>query len=223
MPSVGLIAVTTGELYARYARRMFASAADHFRPSADVAFRRLNGREGPWPAGTLYRYHAILDNAAELEFDYLFMCDADMCFEGGVGAEILADGVTATQHPGYVGMPPEALPFERRETSTAFVRAGAGERYCAGGFIGGARDAFLQMAKTIALAINDDCAAGVVATWHDESQMNRYLVHNEPARVLSPAYCHPEHDEWYRSALWPEEYPRLLVALDKPNSEREGR
>lgn len=223
MPSVCLIAVVTGEIYRRYARRMFASASDFFQPSREVAFRILPGREGPWPAGTLYRYHALVAHAGELEFDYLFMCDADMQFEGKIGAEILAEGVTATQHPGYVGMPPEALPYERRPESNAFVREGAGERYYAGGFIGGGRESLLKMAETIRLAIDADALNGITATWHDESQLNRYLAHNEPARVLSPAYCHPQNDEWYRSALWPEEYPRLLVALDKPNSEREGR
>lgn len=223
-PSVCLVSVAAGEVYVRYARRMFASAADFFRPTdGTIALRPLPGREGPWPAGTIYRYHVICEHAHELEFDYIFMCDADMRFEAHVGSEILGAGITATQHPGYVGMPVESLPYERRPESSAVVGHGSGERYYAGGFIGGTRDAFLRLARTIAMGVEADAAAGIVAQWHDESQLNRYLVSNPPAVALSPAYCHPENDDWYRSAIWPEDYPRLLVALDKSADEREGR
>ena len=224
MASTGLICVTAGALYERYARRMFASASDHFHPTEDViAFRRLNGRDGAWPAGTLYRYHALLEHADELDFDYLFMIDADMRFDGPVRGEILADGITATQHPGYVGMPREALPFERRTDSAACVPADVGDRYYAGGFIGGKRDAFLRLARTVALSIDSDDSSGAVACWHDESHLNRYLARNPPATVLSPAYCHPDDDSFYISALWPEPYERLITALDKAADERVGR
>lgn len=226
-PSVCLVSVAAGELYVRYARRMFASAADFFRPTpGPILLRPLAGREGPWPTGTIYRYHSIIAAAEAGHFDrvdYVFMCDADMRFEGKVGKEILGDGLTATQHPGYVGFPREALPYERRLESAAMVRPNEGERYYAGGFIGGTRHAFLHLARNVAGAIDDDDAQGVVAQWHDESQLNRYLIHYPPDVVLSPAYCHPDNDDWYRSAIWPEDYPRLLVALDKSDDERAGR
>lgn len=203
---------------------MFASAADHFHPSNDVAFRRLNGTDGPWPAGTLFRYAAIVQHADELDFDYLFMCDADMKFVAPVGPEILgAEDLTAVQHPGYVGMPREALPYEQRDGTAAFVPSTMGERYYAGGFIGGPRAMFIVMCAAITLAIGDDAEAGIVATWHDESHVNRWLAENPPEVTLSPSYCHPEDASWYRSAIWPEEYEPKIVALDKPPEERIGR
>ena len=38
-----------------------------------------------------------------------------------------------------------------------------------------------------------DLADGIIARWHDESQLNRYLLDaQDPVRLLSPAFCRPE-------------------------------
>lgn len=222
-PTVGLVTVATEGLYARFARRMMATAADHFKPSKNVALRILPGREGDWPVPTISRYHVLMEHETELDFDYIFHLDADMRFEAKVDATILGDGLTATQHPGYVNMPVDVLPFERRPQSCAHVPGGLGERYYAGGFVGGKRDAFLRLADHIANGVDRDAARGVISSWHDESHLNRWLVDNPPAVTLSPAFCHPDADEFYRTAIWPEEYPRIIVALDKTADERVGR
>ena len=227
-PSVALICVVSGpDTYRRYARKFFVTAADHFKPTRNIQFRILDGKEGPWPTGTMYRHHAIMEHAerGELDFDFLFMSDADMAMVGTVGAEILGDGVTATLHPGYVGMPNDLFPYERRPESSAMVLPGEGTQYYCGGFIGGQRDAFLRLSERVANGVDKDVAAGTWPCWHDESLANRYLIDNPPAVVLDPRYCCPADSSWYRSALWAEDYSAdaRIIALDKPASEREGR
>lgn len=224
-PSVALVAVASGELYVRFARRMMVTASDHFKPTKNVALRVLKGKEGEWPTGTITRYATIMENEAELDFDYVFHVDADMRWLRRCDDSILSDGVTATLHPGYVGMPNDLLPYERNRASGSFVGAGEGTAYYAGGFIGGKRDAFLHMAEFIANGVNKDAASGVVSTWHDESWANRYLIFNPPAVTLTPRHCCPADSSWYRSALWPEDYSAdaVLEALDKTADERNGR
>ena len=59
-----------------------------------------------------------------------------------------------------------------------------GELYYAGGFNGGSTKRFLEMAEVLADRVNKDLENDVIALWHDESQMNRYLIDNPPTLSL---------------------------------------
>lgn len=63
-----------------------------------------------------------------------------------------------------------------------------------GGLNGGTAPAFLALCHTLARRTDDDLADGVIALWHDESQLNRYVAELDPAeyRLLTPAYWYPE-------------------------------
>jgi hypothetical protein len=173
----------------------------------------LKGRPG-WPDATMYRYHALRDNYPNS--DYVFLSDADMRFEAPVGPEILPDtGLVATLHPGYVTTPRNSLPYETREKMETRVLPDRGGRYFCGGFVGGTRLAMNYLSCHIANAIDHDVdVLGQIPVWHDESALNQALSYAGPRLALSPSYCYPDDDSYYRS-IWPEEYERKLVALDK--------
>jgi hypothetical protein len=215
--SVCLIAVVNGSSYERYAERLFESARRLFRPTDDVEFLTLPGAPG-WPAATLYRHHVLAHHLPELRHDFVFLVDADMLVEAPIGPEILAP-LVATRHPGFVRTERGELPYERRPESSARVADDEGVAYYAGGFVGGAREQLLELSQRIAASVDRDEARGVVARWHDESHLNRCLIDTPPFLTLSPAYCYPDDDAGYRQE-WRERYPRLLVAVDKPERER---
>lgn len=206
--SACLITVVSGEPYERYADRLFASALQHF--PGDLI--RLPARLG-WPDATLYRYHEILE-ANLPNYDYFYLCDADMIWEAPAG-DIFSE-IVATQHPGYVGK--KDLPYEDRPESTAFVDEGF--TYYAGGFVGGEREAFLDLCRKMVFAIDEDEEHGITARWHDESHLNRVLRDSPPTLTLSPSYSYPDDASGY-PWLW--RYPRILVAVDKTPEERAGR
>ena len=224
---VGLLVMATGS-YARFAAPLWDSAWRHFLPQAErkmIVFsdRRcdLPGAEwvrqphSDWPGPTLRRYHAYL--RARRRFascDYVFCCDADMLFVDRVGEEALGD-LVATAHPGFFASARTELPYERRPASRAFVSTEEGGRYFAGAFVGGRRERFVALARAVAAMVDDDEAAGMVAEWHDESYLNRYLASTPPTVVLSPAYCTPQ--------TWSLPFPPRLLALDKVHaSERQS-
>lgn len=217
--SVCLVTVVSGDAYVRYAEELGESADEFFHPDPDTGFLILEGREG-WPAATLYRYHVLLENEKHLrDFDHVFLVDADMRFEAPVGHEIVRPRV-ATQHPGYVGIEPDLLPYERFTGSAAWVGKGAGSRYYCGGFVGGSSWHFWVMARKIVEWIDQDNPE--YAVWHDESYLNRFLIDHPPFQILPPSYCYPDNDQPYVN-LWPERYERILVALDKSAAERGDR
>jgi histo-blood group ABO system transferase len=172
--------------------------------------RIINCPHRPWPDGTLLRYHYYWQ-AREIirEYDFVMACDADMRFVGEVGPEIVEE-LVATQHPGFRD---KRGSYEQRRNSTAFVADNeSGDYYC-GGFIGGKPHFFLQMVQTIVRNIDIDKSNGLIAEWHDESHLNRYLMTHAPTRVLSPAYCTPQGAKWFV----PTE-PAKLMALDKDHA-----
>jgi hypothetical protein len=228
--STALVLIATGEAYRQHAQKLIISAKTFFVPhdvvmftdnpsEFDVAYLYRRGSLG-YPRATLTRYHAICGARDVLsKYEYIFYSDADMMFVAPVGIEIFSNGITATEHPGYVGSigTPETNP-----QSAAFCAKL--KTYFCGGFNGGTSAAFLQMAETLSKAVDQDDAKGILAVWHDESHLNRFLYHHPPARVLSPSYCYPESE--YKSGgtgfyndIWKnagrENITPKLVALDK--------
>lgn len=217
---VGLLVIATAD-YLPFATEMIESARTHLLPGHRIVpFLFSDGLLGDrvgFPAATLYRYHVFCEHRERLAaMDYLFYADADMLFVDRVGEEILGR-LVATAHPGYVGT---RGTYEDRPESTACVAPGEGEHYFCGGFNGGEAGAFLGLAETIAARIDTDDRNGIVAVWHDESHLNRYLVDNPPETILSPSYCYPEVLHPHYRALWPVSYPPKLVALDKSSGRR---
>lgn len=146
----------------------------------------------PWPIPTLKRYHYFLKESDYIsQFDYCFYMDVDMRIVDKVGDEILGD-LVATKHPGMFNKSPDECTYERREKSTAYVPYGEGKSYYAGGFNGGKPETFLKMSQQIVKNVDADFKNDLIAVWHDESHMNRYLIDNQPTLELTSSYCFPE-------------------------------
>ena len=220
-----LLVIATGEKYHKYVNPLLESAKKFFVEHDAIVW--TDGEQRPieakfainkmslgYPYETLYRYDTFLQQAWFLRrYEYLFYIDVDMRFVDPVGEEIFADGITATLHPGYVnsvGTP------ERRNESKAAIPMGADNKYFCGGFNGGRTEAFLSMATTINEAVEEDWNhRRLVAVWHDESHLNRYLYERPPAKILDPSYCYPENagahylDKWAAAGINPT--PKILA------------
>ena len=169
-----------------------------------------------WPMPTLKRYNYFIKEKEFIsQFDYCYYFDVDMGIVGKVGDEILGD-LVATMHPYQSFYPKEQRTYDRNPQSHAYVPQGKeGELYYAGGFNGGSTEKFLEMSKVIAERVTDDLHRGVIALWHDESQMNRYLIDNPPTLSLTPSYCFAE--EQMQNPDYP--YEAKIIALKKDHDE----
>ena len=213
-----LVCVVTGAIYEKFAEALFASAEQFFRPTKEVELLMFEGRPG-WPEATMYRHHTLRDHFPDA--DLVFLSDADMLFVSDVGVGVLGgSGVTATLHPGFVHS--KSKPFERNPRSATYLPPHYEGPYYCGGFVGGAHNAMLDLSTQIAAIIDADRSIGLTPVWHDESALNRTLAFSQPEVVLSPAYCYPADDSWYRT-VWPEQYEAKLIALDKTEEQRAGR
>jgi histo-blood group ABO system transferase len=224
--NVGLLVIATNK-YIDFVSPLWESAKKFFlagtphkihlfvftnMPNVPEGAVRIQHEHKPWPYPTLMRYKAFADNDKSLEgMDYVYYSDADMRFEGNVGEEVLGD-LVVTKHPGFWDKPPEFFrqSYEKNPESLAFIPPGVGDAYYAGGFNGGKREVFMAMAKELSRRIDEDLKKNIIAAWHDESHMNKYVTEHPPNVKLSPAYCYQEELDM--------PFERKLVALWKDHS-----
>ena len=170
----------------------------------------------PWPMPTLKRYNYFIKEKEFIsQFDYCFYFDVDMGLVDKVGDEVLSD-LVATMHPYQTFYPKEQRSYDRNSKSLAYVSLGEeGDNYYAGGFNGGTTKRFLEMSEVLSERVSKDLENKVVALWHDESHMNRYLINNPPTLSLTPSYCFAE--EQMGNLDYP--YEPKIIALKKNHNE----
>lgn len=152
----------------------------------------------PWPLVTLLRFSTFLSIEKELELnDYLLFSNANIvCVEKIAAEEILPrelndEDLFVTTHPGYFGKKIYEYPYERHSYSLAYIPWNLGSTYVIGAFFGGTSKAFLSLCKVLKANIEDDLKKNVIAKWHDESHLNRYIIGRKSVRIISPEYCYP--------------------------------
>lgn len=227
MKNVGLLLIATNK-YIQFLPKLIKSADLFFCSNDNVEYHIFTDHKSidiqsartivvhdvphqPWPYATLFRYHFFKHYSLSLNhLDYIYYCDADMLFVDNVGREIFGE-LVATIHPGFLGG--RGTP-ETRSSSLAFVSDIEHMTYFAGGFNGGSTSNFLSMANTISASIDTDLSHNIIAIWHDESHLNRYLIDHKPSIILDPGYCYPES--------WLLPFNKKLLALDKNHQEIRG-
>ncbi len=146
----------------------------------------------PWPFTTLKRFHYFIQAEKLIhKSDFSFYIDVDSLFIGNIELSDIQDsGIFATIHPGLNQGP--GTP-ERNPNSEAYIPMGSTNRYFCGGFFGGDSESFLKMSETIKNAINKDLERNVIAIWHDESHLNKFLMLSEPALIFNYPFAVAEN------------------------------
>jgi hypothetical protein len=208
---IAILYVCTGK-YIRFWDEFYKTAERHFFPGVEKHYFVFTDQEFPesvlpnvskveqenlgWPDNTLRRFHMFLKVESELELhDYLYFFNANCRFKKDIGKEFLPeqnDQLLVVRHPGQLNKPESELPYERNPRSRACIPFGRGRDYVCGGVNGGSSHAFLRFANTARDAIDADYRDGIVAQWHDESHINRYIIDN-PFSIRSASYCYPQN------------------------------
>lgn len=163
-----------------------------------------------WPDNTLRRFHMFLRAESQLaQFDYLYFFNANCRFHQPIGIDFLPeqdDQLLVVEHPGQIAKPADRFPYERNPRSRACIPYGNGNYYVCGGINGGRAETFLKFSRAARQAVDDDFRDGIVATWHDESHLNRYIL-DHPHTIRHAGYCYPQN--------WKIDRPKLIEVRDK--------
>ena len=218
--------------YLQFVEKLYEDISEKFCPGAEINCLLFTDHEieeagdnvrvhyidhEPWPMPTLKRYnYFVKEKDFILEHDYCFYFDADMRIDNVVESEEVCGDLVATRH-GYQSLhDPSQQSFDRNPKSLAHVPFDQKTvTYYAGGFNGGKTEKFIEMAEVIADRVDKDLSNDVVALWHDESHMNRYLIDNPPTLDLDPTYCYAEE---FIGTNYPFK-PGKIIALKKNHNE----
>ena len=147
-----------------------------------------------WPYDTMMRFDMFLTQEEKLkEYDYIYFFNANMEFVAPVGEEFLPDesGLVMGLHPGYYNKEPDEYPYDRNPQSTAYIPYGQGKHYVQGCLNGGTSAAYLELCKTCSANTHKDLEQNIIALWHDESILNKYVLNKNPL-ILDCRYLYPE-------------------------------
>lgn len=151
-----------------------------------------------WPFDTLMRFEMFLKIKEQLlGFDYVFFFNANMKFVGEVTPlDILPlkphENLTVFLHPGFYDKPRQKFTYDRNSKSLAYIPMDEGKYYFMGSLNGGKTVNYLEMCEKLNNRIKQDLSKDVIALWHDESHLNRYMVNRDDLKILSPKFGYPE-------------------------------
>ena len=180
-----------------YEKRYFVfTDSDRIFADDNDRVKRVKIDQMPWPLITLLRFSIFLKEEKELKkCNYLMFSNANMiCNETITKDEFLPrenETLSVTIHPGYYQKNKIEFPYERRKCSTAYIPWNCGTHYVIGAMYCGRSEAFIEMSKTLKQNIEKDLKKNIIARWHDESQLNRYIINKAGVRILGPMYCYP--------------------------------
>lgn len=194
---------------------------DHDEIEVDEDTTLIRKEFYPWPMETLRRFETFLSIEHILSgFDYMYFLNANLLPVAPIREEVFPSpeqGLMVTIHPGYYRQPRHTWTYERNSVSEACIPSGQGEIYAMGAFNGGSAAAFLRMCRELDQAVKRDLSNGVIAVWHDESHLNKYIL-GRSLLVLTPEYLLPEYVVYNQDILNPLKKMAKMIMLDKNRS-----
>ena len=191
-------------------RHYFVFTDGELAPSDNERIHRIEQKNLGWPGNTLYRFRMFWGIREQLsDFDYIFFFNANCEFLASVGTEFLPskeEGIVVVQHPGFFNKTPDEVTYDRNPKSRAHIPFGQGSYYICGGINGGHSESYLKLIDSLNKAIVQDDSNGVLALWHDESHINKYIL-DRPHKLQSPSYCYPEG--------WDIPFEKVILVRDK--------
>lgn len=183
---------------------------DGWIPPCHERIHRIDQKNLGWPGNVVYRFHIFWRIREQLEhFDYIYFFNANCEFLAPIGTEFLPsaeEGLVVVQHPCFFNQIPDNVTYDRNPKSQAYIPFGQGTHYACGAVNGGRSKDYLALIASCREAVGEDDKEGVVALWHDESHLNKYIL-SHSYKLLSPAYCYPED--------WNLPFEKIILIKDK--------
>lgn len=144
-----------------------------------------------WVKNVIAKNECILQLKDKLqEQDFLFYINANVEIKDTIlGKDILPkrenDFLSILSFDHYSNIDKKLYPYERNPESAAYIPYDKGVYYFQSGFYGGRFKEILELVSQCARYAKIDMDNGMMAIWHDESYLNKYLLDHKPKIIGS--------------------------------------
>lgn len=204
--AIGKYDILWDEFYSSCEQYLFPDAEKHYFVFTDreqLLNQELTNvsmsfwKDRGWAMSTFAKSDCILSVSKQLEaFDYLFYINANYkILEPVYCDEILAtevnDYFTVLSFDHLADKHPDSYTYDRNPLCQAYIPYGKGQRYYQASFYGGRVSEMLELATWCTESTRFDLSNGIMALWHDESYLNKYLLERNP-KIIGTIYGKPE-------------------------------
>ena len=222
MTTVGILAIAFGR-YTVFWKELYESCEKYFLPGykkeyylftddVNVVYHDKDNvhivyhEKMGWPYDTMMRFDLFLSQKEKLsKLDYLYFLNINLVCKKPVGEEIIPDeshdGIMVCSHPGFYNKTPKEFTYDRNPESTAYIPEGEGYHYAPGGFNGGTSKDFLKLCEVCSKNVHTDLDKGIIALWHDESHLNKYILDKHPL-IMPINYMYPVGVKWLKEKVY---------------------
>lgn len=219
---VGILVIALGR-YEAFWPELYKSCEKYFLPNwkkeyfvfTDSKKLKFNDKENVhsiyqkklgWPYDSMMRFEMFYRRKPMLEkCDYLYFLNINLICKKQIGEEIIPtaanDWFMVCTHSGYYNKSVENFPYDRNQNCTAFIPYGEGKHYAPGGFNGGRSLEFLSFCETCAKNVRIDLKNKIIALWHDESHLNKYILDKNPL-IMPINYMYPKNVKWLKETVY---------------------
>lgn len=162
----------------------------------------------PWPFITLRRFEFFSSILERLEeYDSIIYIDCDMIISKQIESFPNTD-FFAVSHPAN-SQNSNFWPTEKNPKSTAYLPLKKNIPYVQGCLWGGSRDSIIKLITELNQNIMADLNNDIIASWHDESHLNKFLsnVEEDKITILHSGYAYPE--------CWTLNNEKIIIHKDK--------
>lgn len=233
MTKVGLLLIATHK-YKQFLQPIITSADKYFLNDCDVSYyvfsdheqplqsnRKINNihiEHKPFPYASADRWKHFVNNEEKLlNEEYLFYVDVDCLFVDEIKSEDVLSNLVGVRHCGYIN---GGGTFELNMKSMAYIEPAKRKIYYGGGYSGGIKTQYMELAKWCYNAFEEDQIKGIMPIYADESILNKYFSEHEPTKILNCDYHYPQSNLEHYKKIWGKEtFKAKILLLDKNHEE----
>lgn len=193
---------------------VFTDRVNHpsLKNKKDVEVIKVEHEDWPYLVLRTFKFINMIEKKLR-KFSHVIFMDADVYPNNAITEKeffCTEKPLFALRHPNFIN---KIGPFDDNPECAAYVRDDEDKSiYWQSCFFGGKTKELLELSKELDKRVKEDLKKNIIAKWHDESQLNKYIIENRDMFYsYAPDYAYPE------KRIIPKPFVKKMIHVGKYN------